>query len=395
MIRFFFLFLIVGFGLFVGTQYANQQGYVLISIANKTLEMSFTTFVIFVGVFFVALFGAELIVKKALRMGADTWNWFSIRKLKRSRRMTNEGIIKLIEGDWKTAEKRVTRWANHHDMPLLCYLVAAEAAQARGDTQKATEYLERAAKQDNAKLAVGLTQGKLLIDQEKYQQALVHLTELKISYPENPRLLTMLKSLYVELEQWEALSKLVLVLDKQKLVTPEELEKLRVTAQQGMLRTIAQDKGRDALIQYWSEMGRKERKSQSLTEFYAQLLVELGANAEALSVIKELLKRHPQSSAYTQLPRLAEENHADAIKVLNKELVKDGNNAEAHSALARLLMQQEKWSDAQQHLEKALSLRSNVDDYRELAQVLEAQNMPKAAQEVSKKALMLVSPNNA
>ncbi len=47
MIRLIFLFVVLGLGLFVGTQYAGQQGYVLISIANRTIEMSVTTLVIF------------------------------------------------------------------------------------------------------------------------------------------------------------------------------------------------------------------------------------------------------------------------------------------------------------------------------------------------------------
>ena len=130
MIRLIFLFLILGAGLFVGTQFSGQQGYVLISIANKTIEMSVTTLAIFVIALLAALFGLEYLFKKLIYASSTTWNWFSVRKLKRSRRYTNEGIIKLLEGDWKGAEKKVTRWANHHDMPLLCYLVASQAAHA-------------------------------------------------------------------------------------------------------------------------------------------------------------------------------------------------------------------------------------------------------------------------
>ncbi len=46
MIRLIFLFVVLGLGLFVGTQYAGQKGYVLIPIANRTIEMSVTTLVI-------------------------------------------------------------------------------------------------------------------------------------------------------------------------------------------------------------------------------------------------------------------------------------------------------------------------------------------------------------
>ena len=79
MIRLIFLFVVLGAGLFVGTQYAGQQGYVLISIANKTIEMSVTTLVIFVIGALAALFALEFIVKKFFYMSFTTWNWFSIR----------------------------------------------------------------------------------------------------------------------------------------------------------------------------------------------------------------------------------------------------------------------------------------------------------------------------
>ena len=59
MFRLIFLFVVLGLGLFAGTQYAGQQGYVLISVANKTIEMSVTTLVIFVIAALAALFGLE------------------------------------------------------------------------------------------------------------------------------------------------------------------------------------------------------------------------------------------------------------------------------------------------------------------------------------------------
>lgn len=65
MIRLIFLFVVLGLGLFVGTQYAGQQGYVLISIANRTIEMSVTTLVIFIIGALAALFALEFLVKKS------------------------------------------------------------------------------------------------------------------------------------------------------------------------------------------------------------------------------------------------------------------------------------------------------------------------------------------
>lgn len=64
MIRLIFLFVVLGAGLFAGTQFSGQQGYVLISIANKTIEMSVTTLVIFVIAALAGLFLLEYLIKK-------------------------------------------------------------------------------------------------------------------------------------------------------------------------------------------------------------------------------------------------------------------------------------------------------------------------------------------
>ena len=56
MFRLMFIFITLGLGLFVGTQFSDQQGYVLISVADSTTEMSVTTLVIFIVAALAALF---------------------------------------------------------------------------------------------------------------------------------------------------------------------------------------------------------------------------------------------------------------------------------------------------------------------------------------------------
>ncbi|MDW3138755.1 heme biosynthesis HemY N-terminal domain-containing protein, partial [Vibrio sp. 1288] len=106
MIRLIFLFVVLGAGRFAGTQFSGQQGYVLISIANKTIEMSVTTLVIFVIAALAGLFLLEYLIKKLVYASSNTCNYFSVRKMRSSRRYTNEGITVLLEGDLKVAEKK-------------------------------------------------------------------------------------------------------------------------------------------------------------------------------------------------------------------------------------------------------------------------------------------------
>ncbi|WP_428776624.1 heme biosynthesis protein HemY [Vibrio sp.] len=390
MFRIIFLFVILGLGLFAGTQYAGQQGYVLISVASHTIEMSVTTLVIFVIAALAALFGLEYVIKKMLSASSATWNWFSIRKMRRSRRFTNQGIIKLLEGDWQQAEKKVTRWADYHDMPLLCYLVASEAAQGMGDKDKRDRYLELAAKQPESQLAVELTRAKQLEADGDYTQALQILSELKQQHPNNAIVLKLLKVTYIELKMWQPLLQLVDQLAKHKLIDSDEQQQLALKAQCGMLVEVAEQAGSEGLIKHWDQLSRKWKNHLTVVECFIKQLMARRADNEAFTVVKETLKKHPNSHLYTLLPDLQLPDSHPAIVLLEAALRKDAQNAEAHSALAQFFLREQKWQLAQQHLEKALSVRSNVSDYAYLADALEKQNLPKAAHEVSRKALSLI-----
>lgn len=391
MFRMIFLFVVLGLGLFVGTQYAGQQGYVLISIANKTIEMSVTTLVIFIIAALAALFSLEYLLKKTLNASSATWNWFSVRKMRRSRRFTNQGIIKLLEGDFKLAEKSVTRLAKHHDIPLLCYLVASEAAQGLGNKEQRDHYLELASQQEDSRLAVELTRAKQQIRDLNYNGALETLSNLKEIDPNNLVILNLLRQVYVELNLWQPLLDLLPKLVKNKIITKEEQETIAIRAQCGLLSSVAHQQGSEGLISHWNSLPRKVKADTHLIECFAKQLIERQADNEAFTLIKETLKKHPNSELYALLPELKLADNHPVMTYLESVLRKDGNNADAHSALAQFHLRNQEWPQAQQHLEKALSIRVNISDYGYLANALEKQDLTKAAHEVSKKALTLAS----
>ncbi|MGF1743248.1 heme biosynthesis protein HemY [Vibrio profundum] len=390
MFRLIFLFIVLGGGLFVGSHYAGQQGYVLISIANKTLEMSVTTLMIFVIAALAGLFILESILKKLIRSSSTTWQWLTVRKIRRARRDTNEGVIKWLEGDWKQAERKVTRRASHHDMPLLCYLVASEAALEMGEESKRDHYLQLAEKQADSKLVVSLTRAKQQIRLQKYQQAYDSLIQLTKTNPNHPLALQLLKEVYVELQKWQALSDILPQLRKVKALSEVQLQQLEVQVQCGLLSDIALHQSNDTLIQHWDQLAKKSKAQPEIIVHYAKLLVDKQASTPAFDLIKSTLKKQSIGALYTLLPEIELTDNQDARLLLEQALNKNGNNADALSALAQFEMKDKQWPNAQQHLEKSLSIRSSVRDYHLLATTLEQQNMLQAANDVSKKALTLV-----
>ncbi|MDB1122665.1 heme biosynthesis protein HemY [Vibrio algarum] len=391
MIRAIFLFAVLGIGLFAGTQFAGQQGYVLISIANTTIEMSVTTLVIFVVGILAILFGLEYLIKKSLNMTSTTWNWFSVRKLKRARRNTNEGIVKLLEGDWQAAEKKVTRWANHHDMPLLCYLIASEAAQEMGDDNKRDKYLQLAQQQDNSTLAVELTKARQQVRERDFEQSFVTLSALQNDYFSNPMVLSLLKITYINLKRWQLLLELLPRLAKAKLISSEEQAKLSKQAQCGLIAEVAKSKGSEGAIALWNSFSRKTRHDGDIVACLATQLIERQADSEAYSLVVESLKKQQNDALLQLIPTMNLADNYPAIVMLQGLIKKNPEDAVAHSVLANVYMGNEKWVDAQTHLEKALSIRADVSDYSALATVLEKQDLTHAANDVSRQALSLIS----
>lgn len=390
MFRLIFIFVVLGLGLFVGTQFSEQQGYVLISFANTTTEMSVTTLVIFVVAALAALFCLEFIIKKGLRATNATWNWFSVRKLKRARRYTNEGIIKLLEGDWKGAEKKVTRWANHHDMPLLCYLIASEAAQGMGDNSKREKYLALAEQQDGYSLAVEMTKIRQLVRNKQYADAHAQLEQLKGRFPNNTIVLNLLKKTYLGLELWSSLDELLPKLKKAKLISDEEFESLFYQTQLGKMKEIAEQKGVSGLLSYWSHLNKKFKQDDTMIRLMVEQLILHKGDSEAYVILRDAIKQRPSPDLLPLLTQLDLPDLHPVIVLLEGLAKKHSDQPELNSVLGQFYLREQRWSEAQQALESSLKQRVNIADYSYLAEALEQQDMKQAAGEVSRKALSLI-----
>ncbi len=166
MLRVLFLFLVLIASLVLGPMLAGHQGYVLIQTDNYNVETSVTGLVIMAVLLFLVLFVIEWILRRVFRTGARTRGWFLGRKRSRARKQTKEALIKLAEGDYKQVEKLLTRNANHAEQPVVNYLLAAEAAQQRGDGFRTNQYLERAAEAaDTDQLPVDITRVRIQLAQ--------------------------------------------------------------------------------------------------------------------------------------------------------------------------------------------------------------------------------------
>ncbi|MFA0697741.1 heme biosynthesis protein HemY, partial [Vibrio sp. 10N.222.49.C9] len=76
----------------------------------------------------------------------------------------------------------------------------------------------------------GLTKGKQAMAAGDFASAFDVLSSLRHDYPDNPRLLTLLKTCYIQLDCWQPLLDLLPILKKAKGVDKDEYHKLSVQA---------------------------------------------------------------------------------------------------------------------------------------------------------------------
>ena len=393
MIRLLLLVIALIAGLVVGPDFAGHQGYVLISAANQTIEMSLTTLIIAIAVLIGALFLLELIIKRIFSVGSATRGWFSGRKVRKARLNTSQGLVKLVEGDWRQAEKLVVKGATHSDSPLLNYLAAAEAAQGRGETVQRDNYLKLASEQDGGNLAVALTCAKLQIRQEQYEQALATLQDIKQQHPHNPVLLELLKTTYLKLGDWQPLRTLLPQLVKADMIDQVEAARLEEKTECGLMERIAGQQGSEGLVNHWRSLPRKSRQRNVLIACFAKQLITRKADSEAYGVLREAVKKQSDDRLVILFPELNLPDYHPAIVLLSDVLRYDENNPVTHSAIAQLYMRDNKWAEAQEHFEKALDIRPDISDYAYLADVLDKLDQKQAAADISRQALTLLPSN--
>ncbi|ATF09251.1 heme biosynthesis protein HemY [Candidatus Enterovibrio altilux] len=392
MIKIFLLLISLVTGIIFGSDLAGNQGYVLFSVANQTVEMSFTTLIFLVFSLLIVLFWFEFVLRKLFTLSYSVQNWVSSRKYKKARKLTNDGLMKLLEGDWKQAEKLVIKGASHSDAPLINYLAAAESAQGRGDVESRDCYLQQAATFDSDHLATTLTRVKLQYRQGQYEEALASLQELIDEHPHNAILLSLLKDSYLQLQDWQALLRLLPALKRVKAITKKEAHSLEINAECGLMAYIAAQKGSDGLLAHWHSLSRVTRQQTPLITCLIKELIARHADSEAYAILRKNLKKQPDEKLISLVPKLSLPDYHPVIFKLQDLLRYNENNPVIHSILGQLYFREGKWTDARQHFERALAARPDVTDYAWLVDTLEKLNESSIANSVSREALKLALP---
>lgn len=395
MLKILLLFALLIAGIVVGPIISGHQGYVLIQTDNYNIETSVTGLAIIMILTMVVLFAIEWLFRRIFRTGAHTRGWFVGRKRRRARKQTEQALLKLAEGDYQQVEKLMAKNADHAEQPVVNYLLAAEAAQQRGDEARANQHLERATELAGDDLIpVEIARVRLQLARNENHAARHGIDKLLEITPRHPEVLRLAEQAYTRTGAWNSLLDILPSMAKANVSDEEHRAALEQQAWIGLMDQTLADRGSDGLREWWKNQNRKTRGQVSLQVAMASLLIESDDHDTAQQIIIDGLKKQYDGRLVMLIPRLKTNNPEQLEKVLRQQIKSVGDRPLLWSTLGQSLMRHGEWQEASIAFRAALKQRPDAFDYAWLADTLDRMHQPEEAALMRRDGLLLTLQNN-
>ncbi|WP_312952758.1 protoheme IX biogenesis protein HemY [Superficieibacter sp.] len=395
MLKVLLLFALLLAGIVLGPMVAGHQGYVLIQTDNYNIETSVTGLAIILVVAMVVLFAVEWLLRRIMRTGAHTRGWFTGRKRRRARKQTEQALLKLAEGDYQQVEKLMSKNADHAEQPVVNYLLAAEAAQQRGDEARANQHLARAEElAGNDVIPVDITRTRLHLARNEDHAARRDVDRLLEVAPRHPEVLRLAEQAYIRTGAWSSLLEIIPSMAKADVGDEEHRAALEEQAWIGLMDQARADQGSDGLKAWWKNQSRKTRRQIPLQVAMADHLIECNDHDTAQQIVIDGLKRQYDDRLTLLIPRLKTNNPEQLEKILRQQIKTAGDRPLLWSTLGQSLMKHGEWQEASIAFRAALKQRPDAFDYAWLADSLDRQHKPEEAAAMRRDGLLLTLQNN-
>jgi HemY protein len=351
---------------------SGDTGYALFSYRSWTVEGSLALFLLLDLLLFVTLYFVIRLAVRIWGMPVRLREWRKKQGARRARQALTRGLVELSEGNWKEAEKRLVQHATRSETPLLNYLAAAKAAQQQGAHERRDRYLQLAHESmPSADVAVGLTQAELQLAHSQMERALATLTHLRGIAPHHLYVLKLLKDLYLRLEEWPQLQRLLPELHKRKVADKQELRRLEILIYRNLLRQAQRDPDPERLGMIWNGIPKGVRSESEMIAEYAELLMSQGRGEVAEPLLRDALRHEWDERLVELYGRVEGRDPGRQLTLAEGWLQKRPQNGVLLLALARMSLRNRLWGKARSYLEASLGALPTAAAYRELGVLLE------------------------
>ena len=355
-------------------------GYVLMNYGPWIVETSL------LGLFATLLVGLAAVVWSlrlllaGVRLPGAIKRLLDRRRQERARDTFEEGLLRLLEGNWQRAEIELVRRAADHHASHLNYLGAARAAQRLGAPDRRDHYLQLAANASSGHdFAVLLTQAELQLERAEYVPARDTALHLREKDPQHPYAIDLLAQAFEGLADWQALRGLLVETAKTAALTTERRQTLldRTTAE---LIAEAETAGQlDRLKALWDASAPAQRHQPALRLRYARALHRLNADADAAALVGEALRQQWDGELVTLYGHLHGSDGVTRLASIEQWLTQYGERLELLVTAGQACLQNKLWGKARSYLESAARIQPSPGTYLALAQLAEQTQNPDEA----------------
>ncbi|MDC9593150.1 protoheme IX biogenesis protein HemY [Xenorhabdus sp. IM139775] len=391
MLKVLLLFVILIVGIVLGPLMSGHQGYVLIQTDEHNITTSITGLVIIFLLLQFLLIFIGWCYRRLKRTGTSTHSWiFGGYKRNRARSQTKRALLKLAEGDFRQAERLMARNADHAELPVVNYLLAAEAAQRRGDYFQTNQYIAQAAEvADKDQLPVDISRVRVQLAQGDIHAARKGVDKLLDHAPRHPEVLRLAEQAYSLSGAYQSLIDILPSMLKVNLHSEDGIFKLRQQAYSGLMNQVMAEKGSAGLKIWWKDQSRKIRHDIVLQVVMAEHLMECNDHETAQQIILDGLKQQYDERLLLLIPHLKTTDPTAIKKALSHLLKQHGATPLLNSTLGQVALRHGEWAHAESAFRAALAQRPDAHDYAWLADALDRLQKHEEATQTRKKGFML------
>jgi len=181
----------------------------------------------------------------------------------------------------------------------------------------------------------------------------------------------MLVEVYQQLDSWEDLARLLPLLHKSQIVEPEALSRFEQSLNKQLMKQALVAGDLEGLKQIWEKMPKLMRKESSMIHFYSQLLITMGEQHQAISLIKQGLKHDLYPPLIELYGQICEPDISKQLKTAESWLEPHHRTAELLLTLGRLSVKNELWGKARDYYQDSIQLTPSAEVYKELGELYE------------------------
>ena len=359
--------------------FPGDPGYLLIAFGSTTFETSLFALL----VAFIVLYVVIKLILVVLRW-INPWHLIRFgRNYKEnlranSRSKTNEGLLYFTRGSWESSYNLLKKGMKDSDASVVNYLAAAYAAHQQGNKEAWMNCLETAEeKYPAARSTINSLKAQLLFKSNQLEQCVAVLQQMKTSSLNDASLLKLLKEVYLKLDDWEQLEKLLPALEKNNVIDNEEAGLIRVrifmenlywTSNQRVDFSNAELGAQ--LEKAWKKGPAFYKQDERIVKHYVEILFKLDQKDQAGKAIEVALNKNWSDELIKRYGELDFGTPHRQLIIAESWIQGRPGNASLLVTLGRLAMRNELWGKAREYFDTSIEVAPQAEAHGELARLL-------------------------